>query len=127
VTIFDTAVHTDAGDFRLTIQDGSTVADLVVTGPSDKVTVYCSHGALTRLASATGAASHKHLTQTEDVETDNGVVSVDQPAGLIVVMPTRDGADIAVDDCAGHIVDGSLTPLDCERLTVAFAAASHNL
>lgn len=127
MTTFDTTVHTTAGDFRLAIQDGATAVDLLVTGPGDTATVYCSHDVLTQLAAAFAAASHLRLVQREDVETDGGVASVGQPPGLIVIIPRIDGTDIAVDDCAGHIVDGSLGPADCERLSLAFASASYHL
>jgi hypothetical protein len=103
------------------------MADFNVYSGGNIATVYCGYLSLHSLAAALGAAAHGTLDDKVEVETEPGVDHLGQPSGLITVALAAGGADITVDDGAGHSVWTWLHPDSCSRLSVAFAAASNEL
>ena len=117
---FETTIKTASGQVQVTVHDGSTCADLTVTGRRDTVTVYLDYRALGLLAAGLcgaglGAVFHGQTGSPVDVDTEAGVLSLGQPSG------------ITVDDRNGHLVYCPLTAEECSQLSRAFSAARNDL
>jgi hypothetical protein len=126
VTTFDTTIHTKSGPVQVTVQDGSTKADLRLTVTDTTAVVYCDYRALHELAGLLSAA-YGYLHNGAEVETEAGVDSISQPAGCVTVATAAWGAELTVDDRSGRSARGWLAERDCGHVSVALSAAANQM
>lgn len=111
----------------VTVQPGSTCADVTATNTTTSITIYLSHKGLNYAGDALAAIA----TGKRDVDTtihgDAGVTALDQVGGHMQITGVGQGARVTVADGHGNEVSDVLDDDTAGNLALALTGAAHGL